>query len=104
MTKLYLYRLEKEIELCENAPSQELEDVSLDWPSIKLYFTEFQAIPTEKYVFRVPVFNSLYDQIFRHYPIIRTKISKSIFESWSITHTIQDLEKLLKVKPNAKVS
>jgi hypothetical protein len=55
-------------------------------------------IPVEESARRKRFFYGLYLAIAKRYPIIKTRLSESIFESWAITHTVDDLKKILKIK------
>lgn len=88
-------RLEREIELNESfVPEEEssytvekaldsLECCELSWPRYSLCVQEMQDI---------------YDALFRTYPIIKTKVSKAVFPSWLIVHSVEELKELINYK------
>lgn len=43
-------------------------------------------------------YDEIYDLLFRTYPIIKTRISKAVFPSWLITHSVEELKQIIGFK------
>ena len=81
-------RLEREIELFESfvtEPTLTLETA--------LEYMEFGT----KFV-SPSMFQEIYDVLFRTYPIIKTRVSKAVFPSWMITHSVDELKQAIGYK------
>ncbi len=81
-------RLEKEIELNESfIPDEDSvfvdSETTLDFLSFGLRF----VLPEQ--------YDEIYDALFRTYPIIKTRVSKAVFPSWMITHSVDELKQIL---------
>lgn len=84
-------RLEREIELNESFIPDE-DPVFVD-VSTTLNFLSFGlglVLPEQ--------FDEIYDILFRTYPIIKTKVSKAVFPSWLIVHSVDELKTLINYK------
>jgi len=84
-------RLEREIELNESfVPDEDPvftdAETTLDFLSFGLGL----VLPEQ--------FDEIYDALFRTYPIIKTKVSKAVFPSWLIVHSVDELKSLINYK------
>jgi hypothetical protein len=84
-------RLEREIELNESfVPDEDPvftdAETTLDFLSFGLGL----VLPEQ--------FDEIYDILFRTYPIIKTKVSKAVFPSWLIVHSVDELKVLINYK------
>jgi hypothetical protein len=98
-----LFDLRVEIAICENLHVEPCNSI-VTWDQIEDAFNYYKHISSDKRIFRVENFNWLYDQVFKLHPIIKTRLSKEVFESWAITHDVEDLRKLLRIKNESKIS
>ena len=86
-------RLEKDIELNESFISD--EDLVFVDAETTLEFLSFglRLVLPEQY-------DEIYDVLFRTYPIIKTKVSKAVFPSWLILHSVDELKQIVNYKEN----
>lgn len=87
-------RLEKEIKLNESF----FDPTELDLPSVQDAFVLLEFLDRLKPPVRVVFCQVAYGMLFKHYPVIKLKVSEAVFESWMITHTVEDLKQLIGYK------
>lgn len=88
-------RLEKEIELHESFVPDEESDYTVEEALDSLECCE---LSWPRYLPKVQEMQDIYDILFRAYPIIKTKISKAVFPSWLITHSVDELKQIINYK------
>jgi len=84
-------RLEKDIELNESFIPD--EDPVFTDAETTLNFLSFGlglVLPEQ--------FDEIYDVLFRTYPIIRTRVSKAVFPSWLVVHSVDELKQVVGYK------
>lgn len=79
-------RLEKEILINE---SFSFEPLAPD--NVGEAFRFLDTMESSSLRFRLLAAQSAYEILFKFYPIIKLKVSEAVFESWLITHTLDDL-------------
>lgn len=84
-------RLEREIQLNESFFEPVIEECPPAQDAFVLLDTLKQLKPAVKIVFCQVAYRIL----FQHYPVIKLKVSEPMFESWLITHSIDELKELI---------
>jgi hypothetical protein len=88
-------RLEKEITTYESFSSEPDER-----NTAKGAFSLIAALENTKPEFRAFYCQCIYAILFQHYPVIKLKVSEAVFESWLITHSVDELKQLINFKEN----
>jgi hypothetical protein len=63
-------------------------------------FSLLSCLDQTKPQFRAFFCQCAYYILFQHYPVIRLKVSEATFESWIITHSVDELKTLINYKEN----
>jgi len=87
-------RLERELTICESffEPNKENDFILSSPEDCFVHLRELEYL--DQYL-RVKYCSWIYSHLFTYFPIIKLKVPESVFESWLLTHSVDELKQIL---------